>query len=211
MEDLKDKIFKEFQENLKKEEEVVEKTKNTEIGIVKKKKKKKKKKKNEKTATEASLLPATNEFETPEFLSFKSKLLENQAAKDFIQVLLPNYVKNGFTDISVNKYVSMKMKFPKLNAFILNPSFEDITIGKPGEIFFIKPLDLSEYKEFNLNIGKREEKIDEFMHFCLEKCIVYPEISLHEIVEMTTGKKMAIHGTIMNISDLNKTYNVIEV
>ena len=40
MEDLKDKIFKEFQENLKKEEVVVEKTKNTEIGIAKKKKKK---------------------------------------------------------------------------------------------------------------------------------------------------------------------------
>lgn len=209
--DLKDKIFKEFQENLKKEEEA-ETPKNAEILGNKKKKKKRKRKKSEKIEPMETIpSPATKEFETPEFLEFKTKLLENEAAKDFIQVLLPNYVKNGFTDISVNKYVSMKMKYPKLNAFILNPSFEDITIGKPGEIFFIKPLDLAEYKEFNLTIGKREEKIDEFLHFCLEKCIVYPEISLNDIAEMTTGKKMAIHGTIMNISDLNKTYNVIEV
>lgn len=210
--DLKDQIFKEFKEQQSQKKDVQEPA--SDLVVVEEPNKSFKKKKNKKRKKEKkveSSTPALNEFESKEFIEFKKSLLENDIAKDFIQVLLPNYIQSGFTDISINKYVSLKMKHKRLNAFILNPSFEDVSVGKPGEIYFVRPLEMQEYREFLLNVGPKDEHLDEFIDFCLEHCIVYPTLEKKQVEDLSTGKRMSIHGTIMNISDLNKTFNVIEV
>ena len=202
---LQENIFKEFKENKAKQSEEVKVEETKEIVSKKKKRKKKKKIQTEMTT------PALSEPIKTDLELFKEKLMENPNAKDFMEVLLPQYQASGFTDITIDGYVSLKMKHPKLRAFILNPSTEDLRIGKPGDIYFLKPLSIPEHTEFHTTVGPQNQYLNEFMDFCMEKCIVYPTMSKEDVELLTTGKKMSIYGTIMDISDLNKTFNIVEV
>ena len=232
---LKEELSKKSETKKENTEEVIE-TKNEENKITFKKKKKKIKfKKN--FSTNFSKEPTEEELKiekeiedekkldeellkkeiedefylSEEFLSFKKSVLDNVVDRDFLVNVLPQYRSRGFTDISNDKYLALKMKNKSLKAFVMDASFDEVQNGINGNIYFIKPLYQNEYRDFKLEYEDENLHQTEFLEYTLKHCILYPEDAKNNIEQMPAGRSIAMFHIIKEMSDLNKKFQIIEV
>lgn len=200
----KNAIFNEFKKKKEEEKkaEIVQLPKNTKYQN---KKKKNKNGKIEKNKLKVKALYINDSFE-----KWKENFLSNETNKDFIE-LIGFYKKNNFEIFTDEEFLKIKYEHPLTKVIILDPSFSELNVGKGGTTYLIKPLYTDEYNYFIKNIGTRDEKPEEFLKYCLEKSVLYPEFNNERYDKLGAGTILALYKYILEISDFTKTIRVLEV
>ena len=150
-------------------------------------------------------------YNSTEFLDFKEELLNNPDKRKFLIEHLPNLRANGYTKITNDEFIELKMNNPQLKAFIVDPNYDEITLGKSGTAYFIRPLYKEEYQEFLETVGDYTDNLKEFQEFCLTRCVLNPKLSVEEIIKMPAGRSLSMYHIIKEMSDLNKKFQIVEV
>lgn len=151
-------------------------------------------------------------YQQEEFLVFKEEFMKNQIVKDFM-TSLDMYRERGFNMFESNDFfIKAKMEHPDCRAIIVEPSIADISVGKGGSVYIVKPMYKKEYTTFQKVVGDRASHNEEFITFALLECILYPErITEPDIEKMGAGTIITLYNTISNLSDFNKNFTVVEV
>lgn len=216
----KEELFKDFLANKQKksEERQKEVNKNEKVVPIKKNKKRKTKYNKPPKMEQQKLFEVeevkkeNNPYETEKFLKFKEMFTDNQIVKDFM-TSLDLYRERGFNMFDTNDYfIKAKMEHPNCRAIIVEPSLADITVGKGGNVYIVKPMYKTEYTNFQKVIGDRTTHNEEFITYSLLQCTLYPEnMTESDIEKIGAGTIITLYNTISNLSDFNKNFTVVEV
>ena len=215
----KNEIFNELKKELSDGHEDLDK-KNAPAENFKKRKKKKFKNKNNninklpdlRTENEKIKEEVVEKFyNSTEFLDFKESLLEDPIKRKFLIEQLPNLRSSSYTTITNDEFIELKMNHPQLKAFVVDPNYDEITLGKSGSCYFIRPIYKEEYQEFLKEVGDYSTHVEEFQLFCLLKCVMFPKLTEEEIIKMPAGRSLSMYHIIKEMSDLNKKFQIIEV
>ena len=215
----KNEIFNELKKELSEGSENLNKKNALAENFKKRKKKKFKNKKNNinklpdlKTEDEKIKEEVVEKFyNSTEFLDFKESLLEDPVKRKFLIEQLPNLRSSSYTTITNDEFIELKMNHPQLKAFVVDPNYDEITLGKSGSCYFIRPIYKEEYQEFLKNVGDYSTHVEEFQLFCLLKCVMFPKLTEEEIIKMPAGRSLSMYHIIKEMSDLNKKFQIIEV
>lgn len=215
----KNEIFNELKKELSEGSEVLDKKNAPAENFKKRKKKKFKNKKNNinklpdlKTEDEKIKEEVVEKFyNSTEFLDFKESLLEDPIKRKFLIEQLPNLRSSSYTTITNDEFIELKMNHPQLKAFVVDPNYDEITLGKSGSCYFIRPIYKEEYQEFLKEVGDYSTHVEEFQLFCLLKCVMFPKLAEEEIIKMPAGRSLSMYHIIKEMSDLNKKFQIIEV
>ena len=215
----KNEIFNELKKELSEGSEVLDKKNAPAENFKKRKKKKFKNKKNNinklpylKTEDERIKEEVVEKFyNSTEFLDFKESLLEDPVKRKFLIEQLPNLRSSSYTTITNDEFIELKMNHPQLKAFVVDPNYDEITLGKSGSCYFIRPIYKEEYQEFLKEVGDYSTHVEEFQLFCLLKCVMFPKLTEEEIIKMPAGRSLSMYHIIKEMSDLNKKFQIIEV
>lgn len=147
-----------------------------------------------------------------EYSKFKNEFLSNQVVKDFM-TSLDLYRERGFNMFDDNEtFIKAKYEHPNCRAVIVEPSLADITVGKGGNVYIVKPMYQKEYMNFQKIIGDRATHNEEFITYSLMQCTLYPEnLTESDIEKIGAGTIITLYNTISNLSDFNKSFTVVEV
>lgn len=174
------------------------------------KKNKWKNKKNKKNFNKIDIINE-NVLEDNEFSKIKSEYLEKEEFQNF-QNFLEDHKKTGASVFEFDFFLKHKIKEPSIKTIIIDPSIDDISRGVKNRFYLVRPLYINEYTEFKNQFGKREENDEKFMKFMIEKTVIYPEgITAQQIEVMPTGTLLSLYTTVLDMSDLNKSYRILEV
>lgn len=230
----KDDIFKEFKKNqeLKKEQEEIEKETQDEVD--------KKELENVDAAITKETIEGTDDtteeideenneeeqvdveedeaakdilspYDDPKFKEFKEEFFKSERNQTLI-LFFKELRDNGETIFEDDYFILQKMLNPKIQMIILEPSEGDIALGKKSVYYLIKPVTPKEYQNFIIKFQSKEKNPEEYMKFIIESGVIYPNNSKLEYNERyTSGEAITLYDTIVNISDLNKRYRIIEV
>lgn len=215
----KNEIFNELKKELSEGSENLNKKNALAENFKKRKKKKFKNKKNNinklpdlKTEDEKIKEEVVEKFyNSTEFLDFKESLLEDPVKRKFLIEQLPNLRSSSYTTITNDEFIELKMNHPQLKAFVVDPNYDEITLGKSGSCYFIRPIYKEEYQEFLKEVGDYSTHVEEFQLFCLLKCVMFPKLTEEEIIKMPAGRSLSMYHIIKEMSDLNKKFQIIEV
>lgn len=215
----KNEIFNELKKELSEGSENLNKKNAPAENFKKRKKKKFKNKKNNinklpdlKTEDEKIKEEVVEKFyNSTEFLDFKESLLEDPIKRKFLIEQLPNLRSSSYTTITNDEFIELKMNHPQLKAFVVDPNYDEITLGKSGSCYFIRPIYKEEYQEFLKEVGDYSTHVEEFQLFCLLKCVMFPKLAEEEIIKMPAGRSLSMYHIIKEMSDLNKKFQIIEV
>jgi hypothetical protein len=215
----KNEIFNELKKELFEGSGVLDKKNALAENFKKRKKKKFKNKKNNinklpdlRTEDEKIKEEVVKKFyNSTEFLDFKESLLEDPVKRKFLIEQLPNLRSSSYTTITNDEFVELKMNHPQLKAFVVDPNYDEITLGKSGSCYFIRPIYKEEYQEFLKDVGDYSTHVEEFQLFCLLKCVMFPKLTEEEIIKMPAGRSLSMYHIIKEMSDLNKKFQIIEV
>lgn len=215
----KNEIFNELKKELSDGPENLDKKNAPAENFKKRKKKKFKNKKNNinklpdlKTEDEKIKEEVVEKFyNSTEFLDFKESLLEDPIKRKFLIEQLPNLRSSSYTTITNDEFIELKMNHPQLKAFVVDPNYDEITLGKSGSCYFIRPIYKEEYQEFLKEVGDYSTHVEEFQLFCLLKCVMFPKLTGEEIIKMPAGRSLSMYHIIKEMSDLNKKFQIIEV
>lgn len=215
----KNEIFNELKKELSEGSENLNKKNALAENFKKRKKKKFKNKKNNinklpdlKTEDEKIKEEVVEKFyNSTEFLDFKESLLEDPIKRKFLIEQLPNLRSSSYTTITNDEFIELKMNHPQLKAFVVDPNYDEITLGKSGSCYFIRPIYKEEYQEFLKEVGDYSTHVEEFQLFCLLKCVMFPKLTEEEIIKMPAGRSLSMYHIIKEMSDLNKKFQIIEV
>lgn len=141
-------------------------------------------------------------------LKFKEEYSSVERNRKFLEFLADS-TEAGDETFSETDFLREKMKHSNSRVIILEPSVDDIALKKGYKWYFIKPLYVDEYMEFVKDFGPRETKPKEFLKYCLEKCLLLP--NLKDEATLPSGTMLTIYRTILDISDFNKMYKIVEV
>ena len=215
----KNEIFNELKKELSDGPENLDKKNAPAENFKKRKKKKFKNKKNNinklpdlRTEDEKIKEEVVEKFyNSTEFLDFKESLLEDPVKRKFLIEQLPNLRSSSYTTITNDEFIELKMNHPQLKAFVVDPNYDEITLGKSGSCYFIRPIYKEEYQEFLKEVGDYSTHVEEFQLFCLLKCVMFPKLTEEEIIKMPAGRSLSMYHIIKEMSDLNKKFQIIEV
>ena len=199
MEDFKSKMI----EDLKKSKVV------TPI-IVKEEIEKPKKKKNKK---KVDIVPEeykeVDKIKT-DFENFKEDFFKKENIKSIISYI-ENY-KEEDPDMFDSEILALcKYQHPGMKIVAIEPNEMQEELGVVTKFWIVKPLYRKEYTDFTKNYGHREEFPDEFVDFAIKKCLLHPILKDEEFNTLPSGTVITLHHTIMELSDLNKKFKIIEV
>lgn len=183
------------------------------------KNKKKKKKKNRKPQINESTELKENLTEEQ-----KNKIIQDKKFEKFSEEFQKDPVKNGFlvntlsdlrsrgyTDITNETYLLMKMQHPALKAIIIHPDYDDLQENRTGCVYFVKPMYIEEENEYLSTYPDRRVNPEIYVKYALTKCIVHPRITEEEVYTIPAGRGLVIFNTIKNISDLTKKFEIVEI
>lgn len=161
---------------------------------------------------ESAVIENIKNIQDEKFLQFKDLFLSNQIVKDFM-VSLNLYRERGFHMFDDNEYfIKAKYEHPNCRVVIVEPSLSDLTVGKSGHVYIVKPMYKKEYTTFQKLFGDRATHHEEFITYSLLQCTLYPEnITENDIEKMGAGTIITLYNTISNLSDFNKNFTVVEV
>lgn len=151
-------------------------------------------------------------YENPTYKKFKEDFLNNDDNKQLI-IFLDIQRSKGIEIFSDDFYIYNKMLHNSLKLIILEPTLDDTILGKRESIFLVKQIYPKEYREFIQKYRSREANPDKFQDFILDKGVLYPEHKPEEDINnlYSSGEVISLFDVIINMSDLNKRYKVIEV
>lgn len=150
-------------------------------------------------------------YNSTEFLDFKESILNDPNKRKFLIEQLPSLRSGGYTQLTNDEFLELKMNHPQLKAFVVDPSYDELSLGKSGTCYFIRPLYKEEYQEFLTTVGDYSSNVKEFQVFCLVTCVMHPKLEPDEIVKMPAGRSLSMYHIIKEMSDLNKKFQIIEV
>ncbi|MGL6099082.1 MAG: hypothetical protein ACRCZ9_03420 [Fusobacteriaceae bacterium] len=142
--------------------------------------------------------------------AFKLKYIEKEVNKDFLDLL---NVANSSNDeaFSEEDFLEAKMENSSARVIVLDPSTDDIALGKGYKWYLVKPLYVTEYMDFVKKFGPRESFPQEFLEYCFKKCLILPKLTEEKKEEIPSGTILTLYRTMLDISDFNKKYRIIEV
>lgn len=152
----------------------------------------------------------TIEIKDDEFLRFKEEYLKDKTILEFIEYL-ESSKKRGDEVFEVDFMIKEKMKHPKIRVMIIEPSADDLALGKGNRFLLVKPIYQNEYMEFVKTFGPRESNPGKFMEFSILNGVIFPSISEEEVKKLPTGTALTIYRTITDISDFNKQIKILEM
>lgn len=148
--------------------------------------------------------------ENSTFDKWKTQFLSNELNQEFMKTF-EFYRANNFSIFSDEEFLENKFKHPLAKTIILDPNFSELNAGKGGDAYLIKPMYTDEYNWFLKNVGTRNDKPEEFLDYCLDKCILFPRYKKEEFDKRGVGTILALYKYILETSDLTKTIRVLEV
>lgn len=190
-------------------EEVVEVKSEEKISISKKRRNRRKK---GKKPTENSPIVEINKLAgvDPKVLAFREKYMEDEKNREFLSFRERAKIQ-GDEVFEEYEFLETRMKHTASRVLILEPSIDDIALRKGQKWFLIKSVYTDEYMQFVKEFGPRETKPREFMEFALKKCVLLPAMSEKELLSIPAGTLLTLYRTILDISDFNKMYKIVEV
>lgn len=210
----KQKKMEERKEKLESIEQTKQPEKQEKIVPVKNKKNKKNRNRKPVVETKKEIVPVEKGdiYSSEKFLKFKELFMSNQIVKDFM-TSLDLYRERGFNIFDNNDYfIKAKMEHPNCRAVIVEPSLADITVGKAGNVYIVKPMYQKEYFAFQKLFGDRASHNEEFITYSILQCVLYPEnLTEQDIEKIGAGTIITLYNTISNLSDFNKNFTVVEV
>lgn len=147
---------------------------------------------------------------SPEILAFKEKYTEDLKNREFLEFRDKSELL-GDEVFSETDFLETRMKHTTSRVVILEPSIDDLILKKGQKWFLLKSVYTKEYMEFVKEFGPRETKPKEFMEFALKKCVLLPKFEENEVLSLPAGTLLTLYRTILDISDFNKMYKIVEV
>lgn len=144
------------------------------------------------------------------FEDWKKDFLSKDVNKEFLE-LIKFYQDKNFNIFSIDEFLKHKFNHPLAKAVILDPTINEINIGKGGNAYIIKPLYMNEYNNFVKTIGPRDENTEAFIQYSIENCVLFPKLTNEQIDKIGAGSILALYKYILEFSDLTKTIRVLEV
>lgn len=141
---------------------------------------------------------------------FREKYIEREVNKEFLNLL---ELANSTNDEAFPEkdFLEAKIINASSRVVVLDPSTDDLALGKGYKWFLVRPLYVTEYMDFVKKFGPRESKPQEFLEFCFKKCLILPKMDDKQKEEIPSGTILTLYRTILDISDFNKKYRIIEV
>lgn len=211
----KQKIFEEFKKQKKENAESDTQTEYTKqitqedikTVITNNKKNKKRKKKIKKVFNDDvhESIQTLDKFE-----EWKKDFLSSDINKEFMQ-LLEYYRSKQFDIFTDEEFLKNKFQHPKTKTIVIDPTQNELKLGKGGSCYLIKPLYAEEYSQFIKDVGPRNEHIEEFIRYCIKKAVLFPDTSTIDITKEAAGTVLALYNHILEISNLTKTIRVLEI
>ncbi|MGL4987630.1 MAG: hypothetical protein ACRC5F_00045 [Cetobacterium sp.] len=205
LDSIRNDIAKEVTEVKVEENEVSEKT------LRNRARRQKKKNKNIAHKDDVKIIKVNNGDEIKASISkFKEKYITNETNKEFLNLLesANNSNDEAFTE---EDFLEAKMQNTSARVVVLDPSTDDLSLGKGYKWFLVRPLFVNEYMDFIKKFGPRENNPQEFLEFCFKKCLILPKMKDEEKDDIPSGTILTLYRTILDISDFNKKYRIIEV
>ncbi|MGL5712417.1 MAG: hypothetical protein ACRCX2_05305 [Paraclostridium sp.] len=205
LDSIRNDIAKEVTEVKVEENEVSEKT------LRNRARRQKKKNKNVAHKDDVKIIKVNNGDEIKASISkFKEKYITNETNKEFLNLLesANNSNDEAFTE---EDFLEAKMQNTSARVVVLDPSTDDLSLGKGYKWFLVRPLFVNEYMDFIKKFGPRENNPQEFLEFCFKKCLILPKMKDEEKDDIPSGTILTLYRTILDISDFNKKYRIIEV
>ncbi|MGL5717433.1 MAG: hypothetical protein ACRCX2_30750 [Paraclostridium sp.] len=202
---------------LNKEEVKAEETKAEEVGVSEKtlrnrarRQKRKQQQINKSIPKEATINVVPDSERLVKLSNFKNKYIESEINKEFLDMLESANSSNDEA-FSEDEFLEAKMNNSSARVVILDPSVDDISLGKGYKWFVVRPLFVNEYMDFIKKFGPRETKPQEFLEYCFKKCLILPKMTDEQKDDVPSGTILTLYRTILDISDFNKNYRIIEV
>ena len=149
-------------------------------------------------------------YSNPKFKEFKEEYTKDEKVKNLI-LLFDKLRSDGVNIFDNDFFIYQKMKDPNIKLVLLENSYDDIMLNKKENIFLVKAIYHNEYQEFIKEYKSREANPVKFMEFVIEHGVLFP-IDKNDInKKFTSGEVLSLYDTIINMSDLNKRYRIIEV
>ncbi|MGL5716483.1 MAG: hypothetical protein ACRCXX_14200 [Cetobacterium sp.] len=146
----------------------------------------------------------------PKILSFKEKYMEDEKNREFLRFMNAAKIQ-GDEVFDEMEFFSVRMNHSASRVLILEPSIDDLALKKGQKWFLIKSINTDEYMQFVREFGPRETKPKEFMEFAIKKCVLLPKMDEKELLAIPAGTLLTIYRTVLDISDFNKMYKIVEV
>lgn len=149
-------------------------------------------------------------YSNQKFKDFKSEFIKDEKASNLI-LLFDKLRSEGVEIFDNDFFIYQKMKDNNIKIVLLENTYDDIMLNKKEKIFLVKGIYPNEYQEFIREHKSREANPVKFMEFVIEKGVLFP-INKDDINKsFTSGEVLSLYDTIINMSDLNKRYKIIEV
>lgn len=149
--------------------------------------------------------------EKTEYEKFKIKYKKTGAYKDLKSVIELEKGLGNNEIFTLEEFLLNKFKHKESKIIIIDPTLEEMKLGKKQSFKIVKPMYSSEYNEFIKTVGQRDYYPEEFMKYMLKNCILFPKVSLEEIETLSAGVANILYSTCLQISTFNSTYKILEV
>lgn len=205
----KEAIFNEFKKKQEIKNDIVKSENITKEDVVKSVSKNKKRfKKNRKSTFNKEVTEEIKSLDKYEI--WKENFLKEEVHKEFLE-LLEYYRNKNFNIIDNEEFLKNKFEHPEAKFVVMDPTPNETRLGKGGMTFLIKPLYTDEYNWFIKNVGTREEKPEEFIKYCIEKSVLFPNQKEEDLSKVAVGTILVLYRNILDLSNLTKVIRVLDI
>lgn len=145
-----------------------------------------------------------------DFEKFKDEFFSKESVKEVIDYI-EFYKEEDPTIFDKETLAKLKFEHPGMKIVMIEPNDIQEELGIQAKFWIVKPLYKNEYTNFTKTFGHREQFPDEFIDYTVKNCVVFPVLKDNEFEKISSGSVITLHHTIMEISDLNKKFKIIEV
>lgn len=149
-------------------------------------------------------------YSNSKFKEFKESFIKDEKVKNLL-LLFDKLRSDGVKIFDNDFFIYQKMKDENIKLILMEPTTDDIMLNKKESMFLVKAIYPTEYQEFIKEYKSREANPVKFLEFVISKGVLYPTIKDDLNKSFTSGEVLSLYDTIINMSDLNKRYRVIEV
>lgn len=144
------------------------------------------------------------------FKLFKEEYLKDEKVKT-LMLLFDKLRADGVEIFDNDFFIYQKMKDKNIKLVMLEPTYDDVMLNKKESIFLVKAIYPKEYQEYIKTYKSREADPIKFQEFVITKGVLFPVEKQDFNKTFTSGQVLSLYDTIINMSDLNKKYKIIEV
>ena len=143
-----------------------------------------------------------NKYSQEQLKEEKTKKLKERTEEE-------EWKNNNFP--SFETIMNLKAHYKNISLVEIGDQLEDSIFHISPKMYIIKPLPQAKYMHFVENVGSISSNMIAFNKFCLEECVLYPELDSIDIEELSIADGDMLINEINKCSRYSSTKSIIRV